>query len=492
MNSDASKANLPLIDLPIIVQGRVVSSTAGGLTYSLRYERCELRLPAMTEAALEEFDHSNKFLLHDISLQDIVNFLQRVGQFWHPSNSNHPLCRAAQEHLAAVMSYDQKMARRELNLINVVTSFGPALYDLVEAELGHRFYLDEWIPRGDAFVHAQPWGNVAHVMVGNVPVSSIMTLVRGILSKNRTLAKLPSRDPVTALYFALSMIEIDPNHPVTRSMTVFYWRRGDELEEKALRRADVMCVWGGGAAVKRCKELARVGVSVLEFGPKTSLALIGKESATSKKVAIDLAHDASIYNQEACFSPQIAFVEGDHEAFVQNLIEAFTTYQRLLPKGHTSIDDHAHVWRARLEARYGGGRVLQSDGTEWTVIVLSDPSEIHEHPLSRCMYVVPVVALENALSYVTPDTQTVVLSPWSRQADLREQLTLRGAAKITEIGLAEWQRIGAPHDLIFPLHGLVRWVSVERGLEYTGKFIQEGPIDTTKYLMMQTDQLEQI
>lgn len=51
-----------------------------------------------------------------------------------------------------------------------------------------------------------------------------------------------------------------------------------------------------------------------------------------------------------------------------------------------------------------------------------------------------------------------------------------------------------PDNLLtmFPMHELVRWVCVERGKDYWGKFIEDGPLDTTKWLMQNKKQLENI
>ncbi|MBB2911301.1 long-chain-fatty-acyl-CoA reductase [Streptosporangium becharense] len=485
------------IDLPIFLGGRPIFLAPDREAHVLSYETAaRARIPVITQAEIAQLEAHDRFGLARLHIQEIVAFLQKVGRFWAIENMDHPLYRRALDQMSAISGMSRKMAQREFNLIHVLCTYGAALYDMLDAEIGSRFYLDDWLVRNDALVHAHPWGNALHVMVGNVPASSIMSLIRGIITKNTTIAKLPKRDPITALYFALSMHEIDPDHPVTQSMNVLYWPGGDPAEEKFIRLADVACVWGGEKPVKRVKELVRTGVSVLEFGPKSSFALIGAESAGSKKVAIDLAHDIAIYNQEACFSPQMVFVEGRENTagFTANLIEALNLYDRLLPKGFVSDDAHALVSRARLEALYSGNDVHTSPegGTAWTVTVVPDPGHINEHPLSRTIYVIPVDDIGDAVNHCTPDTQTIIISPWNRNPEIRDEATLRGASKITEVGLAEWHRIGIPHDNIYPMHSLLRWVGVERGLDYWGKYIENGPIDTTKFLMVHETLTEDI
>lgn len=482
------------IKLPIVINGQPIYSSNNLPEYRIKYANdIEVSICAPEQTLLDDLKSQDKFLLAQLKTQEILGFLQKVGNFWSLGNIQHPLYQQALDHLSQLTGYDRKMAQRELNIIRVVCSHSSALADIIDAEIGNRLYLDEWLPRGDALAHGQPWGNLIHIMVGNVPVASIMSLVRGIITKNRTIAKLPKRDPITGLYFALSMREIDPDHPVTRSMNVMYWPGGQDVEKKIIDEADVMCVWGGMNAVRGIKKLARPYVKVLEFGPKTSFAIVGKESVNSRKVAIDLAHDIAIYNQEACFSPQIAFVEGNVLAFVDHLKQALSLYESILPRGLVPIDVDAHVSRSRLEALFAGQQVIASEGTtDWTIAVIDDPEQINEHPLGRTIYVIPVNTIGEPLKYISPDTQTIILSPWSRNTEIRDEATLRGAAKITEIGLAEWQRIGMPHDNIYPLHELVRWVAVERGCDHWGKYIAEGPIDTTKWLMMHNKQLEHV
>lgn len=482
--TDLTNPTPRVIELPIVVAGRRVNIDGGPVTEIEYANGTVCRFPQLTPAMIAEINASDPMSLAEVPLQDIVNFLRKVGRFWSFENANQPLCRTAVETMSAINGYDQRMAQREMNVLSVICSHGEALHDLVDAELGNRFYLEEWIPNFDAYVHAVPHGRMAHVLVGNVPVSSAMSLVRGLLAKNTNVAKLPRRDPVTALAFVLSCIEIDPDHPVTRSLTAAYWAPGSEAEKQVLSHANAVCVWGGQGAVDGVRAVAPSDADILVFGPKRSFSIVGRESADSAKVARDLAHDVSINDQEACFSPQMAFVEGDVDAFIGHLGEALKLYSHLLPKSAKTFDDHAHVQMARLTAAFRGDEVSSSDDTDWSVIKLKDPANVGEHPLGRVIFVVPVDSIQEALAHADRQTQTITLSPWSRNVEIRDRAARLGVAKITEIGLAEWQRIGAPHDGILPMARMVRWVGLERGLDYLGKTIEFGPVDTTGWLMM--------
>jgi len=486
-----------IIELPKIICGEVLYESEE--YHYISYESgVVVKMPKITNEDVEKIRAANKFSLYDYPIQKHISFIQKTGEFWSLANAEHSIQQEAINNYALLMGYDKKMARRELNLINVLAAHGSVLHDMLAVELGSRFCIDEWVVKEDAFVKAVPHGYAMHVMVGNVPVSSIMTIIRSIITKNHTLAKLPKRDPITALYFALAMLEIDPNHPVAKSLNLFYWDQKDKYKEELIALADTVTVWGGENAVKSIRKSIKSSAKLIEFGPKSSFALVGKESIHSEKVCIDLAHDISIYNQEACFSPQMVFVEnnGSNEllnTFIKNLQKAMEVYRQLLPKGKTLNDIHAHIQRARLETQYDEeGELVAPKDTNWTIIKVKDPSQINQHPLSRVLYVIPINHITDCIQYVNNKTQTIVMSPWHRNTEIRDAVVVKGACKITEIGMAEWQRVGQPHDDIFPLAQMVRWVGVERGLDYWGKFIQDGPIDTTKWLMMSEVLLEQV
>lgn len=487
-------SNEKIIKLPIIVCGKVYYANDGGETVEIAYESgVKVVFPKLSEEHIRIIKQQDKNLLHDLHFQDIICSLKKVGEFWSHSNSEHPLYREAITNLCAINGYGTKMAEREMNIINQYCTLSNALYDMLDAELGSRFYLEEWLPREDGLVHAQPQGKVLNVLVGNVPVTSILSLIRILLTKNCIISKLPKRDPITALYFLLSFFEVIKDNPILNALSICYWPGGDAVEETLLSFSDAVCVWGGGKAVKSIKSKAVNCAEIIEYGPKTSFSVVGKESANSKKVAIDLAHDISTYNQEACFSPQFVLVEGSTDVFIQNLREALELYMKLLPKGNVYFDTHAQITRSRLEGLFNGNRVVSSnDGTDWTIVEIKNKNEINEHPLSRFIYVIRVDDIKECIKFVDSNTQTITLSPWNRNVEIRDAATLRGACKITEIGLAESQRVGVPHDHMFPLHKLVKWVAVERGLDYLGKNIYDGPVDTTKWLMYDANMLEKI
>ena len=76
------------------------------------------------------------------------------------------------------------------------------------------------------------------------------------------------------------MRDLDPDHPVVKSMSAVYWRGGDERIENTIYRPqyfDKIVAWGGGDAIKNVMKYVGPGIQLISFDPKTSISMIGPE-----------------------------------------------------------------------------------------------------------------------------------------------------------------------------------------------------------------------
>jgi long-chain-fatty-acyl-CoA reductase len=462
------------LELPIIVLGKARMPEAGDRNVvTVRYESgIEVVLPRPSPADIAALRSATNSELHALSIDDISIFLTEVGK--RLTDPNSPLRKEAVEHASRVTGYAARVVEYDFFVIGAALTRAK-IYDMLATELGDPYYLDEWRPAQAVYRHAAPRGKVLHVMVGNVPMAALFTMVRSIVTKNLTVAKLPMRDLVTSLYFAKACIEVDPNHPVTRSLSVLYWEGGSAIEDQFIDMADVVCVWGQKSAVDSIRRKTSCGQEFIEFGPRRSYHLLGRDTADWDYAAMKAAYDISIYDQEACFSPQAAFVEGDAGPFVAHLETWMNRYLDVLPKGFESEDVRAHVSQKRMEAKLSGHKVITPKNTAWSIILADAPAVIHEHPLSRTLYVFPVADLREALPWITRDAQTVTVHPFARASELATEIARRGANRIVDIGRAGRPRPGFVHDGMFPLTKMVRWASLERPLSFKYHFVADDP-----------------
>ena len=345
---------------------------------------------------------------------------------------------------------------------------------MVEQNFANPKALDEWVPHQDytgrrSFVRAFA-PRLVHVLPGNSPGVAVKSIAQGALVKAINLFKMSSSDPFTTVAILRTMADIDPYHPVVKSMSAVYWRGGDSSVERVLYRPqyfDKIVAWGGGDAINNVIQYLGPGLQLVSFDPKTSISIVGKEAFVSDETlgrAADLASaDVMVLNQEACVASRFVYVEGGHEAvdrFCGKLHERIA--ERAAASGDARpldmelreqieslilMDDDYRVW-GRADGR---GCVIRSD----------EPVEFH--PINKTANVVCVPSLDEAVKYVNVATQTVGFYPFNRMADYRDRLASGGAQRIVRLGEAGPSTIGNPHDAMYPLHRFVHWMAHEDG-----------------------------
>jgi hypothetical protein len=266
-----------------------------------------------------------------------------------------------------------------------------------------------------------------------------------------------------------TMADVDPDHPVVRSMSAVYWRGGDARIEQTLYRPqffDKIVAWGGGDAINNVIKYLGPGIQLVSFDPKTSISMIGPQGfhtgSAIEEIAEAAAADVSVFNQEACLASRFIFVEGERsgiEKFCARLQErlgvdrfAASAVARPLAveilediKMLQLMDDDCKVWGK------GDGRGL--------VILTTDPVDFH--PSNKTANVVHVASLDDALRYVNVATQTIGMYPPERKRAMRDRLASAGAQRVVRLGSAANHVMGGPHDAMLPLQRFVHWISDE-------------------------------
>ena len=458
-----------MLELPIVVCGEVKLPTPEN-TISLSYgDSMEVRIPRLDAADVARIREADNRDIAALSIDDVAIFLNDLCKKW--IDEDYEFRQLVTETIAETAGYIGPSIYYDLGLLSTALR-RIKVYDMLESEIGDPYLLDEWLPRKTVYLHAEPRGKCTHIMVGNIPMAGLFSIVRSVMTKNMTIAKLPKRDAVTSLLFALSFIAIAPDHPITKSLTVAYWDPGSTIEDEILDMSDVVCAWGHETSIEPIKRRIRYGTEFVEFGPKRSLHFVGRDCADLDYVAMKAAYDISIYDQVACFSPQETFCEADPKEYVEALGRWLDTNLKRMPKPPVPADEAAAVARTRRESAFRGWDVItpEGGGTGWTIVVTDGPCRIAAHPLSRTMFVHPVKDLKEAYPFVDKHTQTIALYPPERAMELADELAFRGIARITEVGRAGRPRPGFAHDGMFPLARLIRWVTIERGVAFKYKF----------------------
>ena len=336
--------------------------------------------------------------------------------------------------------------------------------------------LDEWIPKSDftgrkSYVRAYA-PRLIHVMPGNSPGVAVESVAKGALVKAMNLFKMPSADPFTMVAILRTMRDIDPGHPIVKSMSAVYWRGGDDTTERVLYRPqyfDKIVAWGGGDAINNVIKYLMPGFQLVSFDPKTSISMVGREAhadeATQERAAKLAAGDVMILNQEACVCSRFQFVEGSEQevdAFCEKLhasiAEKAAASGDIRPLAMDLKEEVETLMMLDDEFRCWG----KADGKG---LVIRSDEPVDFHPINKIANVVRVDSLDDAIRYVNVATQTVGFYPFDRMPAYRNRLASGGAQRIVHLGEAGGKTIGNPHDAMYAMHRFVHWIAHEDGCD---------------------------
>lgn len=407
----------------------------------------------------------------DTPISEIMDVLEQMGQ-WLKADPQGLVAEALENALKTGPLPRHIM---EFSYENIGAPFSRANMEFqIRTELGGSDVLDGWRLVDDApsgrptRIRAFP-PRLIHIVAGNAPGVSALTVVRGALTKGVHLLKLPSNDLFTAPAILRGMAAVAPGHPITRSFSAAYWRGGDEKVEGTLFRPqffDKVVAWGGESSIRSVSKYIGPGFELVSFDPKTSISLIGQEAFESDETlaaVADLgAFDATLMNQQACASSRFQFVEGSTEqidrycALLQQRMNVDRPMSSAIgPNVPGELRDEIDGLRM-LEPTY---RVWGGYGGEGVVIRSEDPVDFH--PDGKIVNVVQVGSLHDAVRYINVATQTVGVYPASRKAGLRDLLASAGAQRVVNLGGSAGVEAGLPHDGFNPLQRFVRWINDE-------------------------------
>ena len=193
------------------------------------------------------------------------------------------------------------------------------------------------------------------------------------------------------------------------------------------------------------------------------------------RLGMRLAYDCAVYDQEGCFSLQEILVQGDPQPLVESLSRWLGTYGEAIPRRMLTPDAAAHIQRARMDALADGWQVRESEGSsDWTIVVTDGPRRIDDHPLCRFVYIHPIESPSDALPLMDRNLQTVGVEPWPPTPEVADLLTGGGADRLVQPGRMTRFRPGFIHDGFHPLRRMVRWSTIERGLDYRYRFMSRS------------------
>ena len=417
--------------------------------------------------------------MYTLAFEEIVDFLVELGE--KLDINTNPYMQEAKELTYAASPLTPVIVDRFYEHAGALFD-RQFLYDMAENDIGIaklEGWVEEQVSNGPK-TRVRCFGSRAlHIAAGNGPGGTSIALVRNALTRSDGIVKSPSNDPFTGPAVLRTMCDIDPNHPVTKHMSIAYWRGGDEDLERQIyqpHNIEKIVAWGGYASVKHVTQYIQPGLELISLDPKRSASIIGEEAfvddATARETALRLASDFGGNNQVGCTNSRVAYVlTGTDDdglakanAFGQAAYDALAT----LPEQYsTKPKDYPAELRMKIEAlrlEDDFYNVIGGKDNEGAVIVsqFSDAVDFMAELEGRTINIVPIDTLEEALEACDAYTQTVGIYPESLKDELLDQLPLFGAQRLVSLGYASDVTVAGPQDAIEPMARMVKWVVNER------------------------------
>ena len=460
--------------IPLIIRGKVIrdgwkafSTRSGGTFHSPDVRDHLQHMILQSPGDLED--------LYAVSLDEIVNYLVALGRRMQVTGNPH-LQLALDIQLRSTSSHTAEMTRGLFAALPGLLK-REVIEECLEKNIGKQF-LEGWVDvpmLQGRMVGVRAFGaRTVHVIAGNASVIALQTIMFNALTRGDAIIKLPSNDPYFAAAVALTMIEMAPEHPLTRHLSVAYWKGGDRTIESFLydsKHIEKIVAWGGFDSMRSIREYLAPGIDLVALDPKLSASIVGKEAfeseETMRAVAILAARDIAYFNQGGCVSARTLYVEsGVHPAgvaaanrFGELVFEAIQEFPPQFSTPHPAFDP---VLRDELEGiRYSDAfRVIGGKRNEGAIIVSQDDELVDFSNRLDCRVanIVPVANVAAALAHLTIHTQTIGIYPDSLRKNIRNACALRGGQRMVPLGFATVGTAAGPHDAIEPMRRMVRWI----------------------------------
>ena len=347
------------------------------------------------------------------------------------------------------------------------------LEPIITRELGSEALDGGWTEFGRARLRAFPLGIVGHWPAGNVEIQPILSMTCGLLGGNAALVRVPSGLVDLTRILMGKLVQADLSGRLTRRIFMAAFEHGrHDLQAAMAQAVDGAMIWGGAESILQVRSLpfphwARVSV----FGPRISIAAMDAGAwgnpNEQKTWCLRLARDVWQFDQQACSSPQVLFLEkgaGRSTAqFLSNLQQAFETENRAHPRLSIAAVLTSTICQARASWLLNdpAHQAAFPIDPAWTLLVGSGV-ELPLPTQGKTLTVLEADDLADAISKWDGNVQTLGLGMADEEKEKKLALLAgsKGVDRIVKLGrmhvfVPPWDGV----DLIRPMVRMVRHVS---------------------------------
>jgi len=408
----------------------------------------------------------------------VMGCLEGAAALWLEKDS--PYLRRALSEGPELLGFSRETLEEGLRaMFSSITA--PELETWVEQDLGHPRRLDDFCavgPERASRRRSKAIGpaTLAHFTAGNIPASTVMSMMAGVLVRSAQFVKCARGHSLIPRLFAHSIREV--NAHLGACIEIAGWpRRREDLHDALIEPAECVTATGTDETVTSLRAATPLTKRFVGYGHKLSFAYLASDALDANRVeslASTVARDVCAWDQLGCLSPHVIYVEEGGgvgaESFTGQLATALTQQEKAAPRGKLSKQDAATIRSRRSfyeirAAHSAATKVWQSkDSSAWTVIYEADP-QFQPSCLNRFVYVKSVDHLESALQAadaVRDRISTVAIAAsTARTSELVRRLAAWGVTRLCPVGSMQTPPVTWRHDGRPALNDIVRWTDWE-------------------------------
>jgi len=417
------------------------------------------------------FSEAKKFQNLDIIIEELNKNREMI--YSYPSEV---IVEIINEY-SKILSKDRKFLNYEGVPFLVLWLKKTNIKNLLRLNLEKQEYLDDFVQIEDnKFMKAQPRGIICHFMAGNVPTLSIYYLIQTLLCKNVNLIRVPFENINIVIELLKPLIDITVNFKgidysgrvLLKSISLInFSSKNIQLNTEMSQVADVRVICGGEEAVNTIAVLPKkTTCKDIIFGPKYSFAVFEKsaiESPNLSKTFDAFAKDIIGFDQKACSSPQVLFIEKCNlslKEVAHALSKSLEKISKRYPKNEISQSEAARIINKRGEYLL----CLEKDiicemGLKYTILMDKEIS-LEEPIQGRTIFLKEVEDIFQICNLITPRIQTIGIASEDDKKiiDFANKASLKGVDRIVKVGFMNLY--DSPWDGMLFMSEIVKWTSL--------------------------------
>ncbi len=436
-----------------------------------------IEFPTVTPVFLERviaWLKARKAYLEQKSVEEIASILDAASERW--LDDRYPKKRAAVEAIALFTGFSPEMVTESLR-VEHLSSRKADLLSALRSELGDPAFLDGFHYATDRRSYSKATGPdlTAAIFSSNIPGLPHLSIMRSFLVKSPIIGKASREEPIFPPLYAETLRELDPG--IGDCVAILSWRGGDEtIEDILFQHCGVVIVYGSEATCNSVSKRVPPATRVIPHSHRIGFGAVGKEALTwanAPALADRIAYDVSVFDQFACISPQVYFLEEGGEVspqeFVTILARAMKFLEKTFPPAQLTIEDaavlrHMHASCELRELVGANVCIAAGENLGWT-IVCEPLQELLPSPLHRFIRLIPLRHLNDIAVYLEPlkgYMQNAGLEvAEQRRTELFNLLARLGVSRICPAGKMPTPTMMWHHDGLACIGEMVRWTDAE-------------------------------